>query len=113
MLKINGKEVKIPELDFGFVSFLEENGTPIFDQGVRKKVLSLARNFVAYAWHTDPDDASYQLNQHVLAGGTLDKLYEAVYEAIGNSDFLKKLAENKTKEEKAKAAASQPAAKPE
>lgn len=97
MAIINGKKVKIPELDFGFATFLEENGTPISSSALRKKPLRFARNCVAYALRIEGEDADTLLNQHVLGGGTFDKLYEEITEAINESGFLKKMAENQEK----------------
>lgn len=99
MVKINGKDVKIPEIDFGFESFLEDNGTPVLSGNIKKKPFRLARNCVAYALGIDGEDADYLLQQHVMGGGTLDKLYGEIREAIENSGFLKKMAENQKKKD--------------
>lgn len=108
MAFINGKNVKIPEIDFGFVAFLEDNGTPVFgDNSLRKKTLRFAGNCVAYALKVDPEDAYNLLNQHVLGGGTFNKLYDEIGEAIQSSGFLKKLAENQEKKAPKSATASE------
>ena len=96
MAIINGKNVKIPELDYGFEAFLEDYGTPVLGakNATRAKSLRFIGNCVAYALKIEPEDAFTLLNQHVLAGGKIDKISEEIGEAIEGSGFLTKFAEN-------------------
>lgn len=99
MAFINGKNIKIPEIDYAFVAFLEDNGTPIFSKSIKGKPFRFARNCVAYAMGIDGEDADAIMQQHIMGGGTITKLYEEITEAIAESGFLKKMAENQEKKD--------------
>lgn len=93
-IKINGKNVKLPEIDFGVYAFMQDHGTSLdSSESFKKKPFPLMRNFVSVALHIDTDEADYLLNQHILAGGEFTPLLEEIGEAIESSDFLKKMSE--------------------
>lgn len=92
-MRINGKNYRIPELDFDTVCNLEDAGISIFDiRNPRKKFMSIIRAFAALATGTSQEDASNLIQQHLLGGGTFEGWFEEITEAMEKSDFFQAMA---------------------
>lgn len=91
---INGKEYKIPEIDFDAICKFEEMGVSL-DVTLSKKPLSTIRAFIGLV----VDDPSKELTAHLKNGGKLDSIFDAFTKAVDDSDFFQGIAENAEKQE--------------
>ena len=92
---INGKKYTATEIDFNFICDLEDMGISLGE--FNKKPLAVARAYFALCARTDKDIAGAEIQKHMIDGGKLDALYEALGEMVEKSDFFQAL--NKTEEE--------------
>lgn len=100
---INGKKYTAKPFDFNLVCDLEESGVPISD--MKKKPTATARAYFALCYDGDKDDAGTEIEQHMIAGGTLTELMQCMMKEMNASDFFQALSQNKKK--KAGAAAEE------
>ena len=92
---INNKRYVAKELTFGAVRHLESNGISLGDMG--SKPFSLASGYLSFCAGISMKAADEEIEKHVISGGNLDGLYEAVTEAMNESRFFQAL--NKKTEE--------------
>lgn len=92
---INGNKYKAKEFDFELVCDLEDMGLSIDEMG--KKPLSATRSYFALCAGLNKSTAAKEIQNHLIAGGTLEELNNVVSEAIENSDFFQAI--SKTAEE--------------
>lgn len=97
---INNKRYIAKELTFGAVRQFENNGLSLSD--ISKKPMSLASAYLAFCSGTSIDFADNEIQEHVINGGNLDGVFEAVTGAMNESRFFQAL--NK----KAEATAEEP-----
>lgn len=98
---INGKNYRIPEINFEEVCLLEEYGVSLFDvKQPKKKFLTIIRAFVSLATGMDTESASFLIQQHILGGGNMDGWFEEINKAVDTSGFFQAL--NKKAEKKQK-----------
>ena len=93
---INGKSYQGAEMTFNNVCRMEEMDAPI-TYGA-KVSFSMLRAYLALCMNTSKENAGEELEKHIVNGGTMDDLSEAMAEAIENSDFFRKLQESATEE---------------
>lgn len=86
---INNKRYIAKELTFGAVRHLEGNGISLGDMG--SKPFSLASGYLSFCAGISMKAADEEIEKHVISGGNLDGLYEAVTEAMNNSRFFQAL----------------------
>lgn len=94
-MNLNGKEIKIPEVNFEFMCKLEDAGLNISDFG--KKPLNTVRAFIAVSTN-DFEGASKEIEEHLLNGGKLDELFAEISEAVQDSGFFQALGKTAPKE---------------
>lgn len=87
-MKLNGKEYKIPELDFNTVCQLEEHGIDLVGQNA--KPLTTLRAFVALAVG-DTEKAGKELEAHLANGGSLEDVMKEVNTVLQNSGFFQRM----------------------
>lgn len=93
IVHINGKTYRAAEMTFNNVCRMEEMDAPVT---LGQKVsFSLIRGYAALCMNTSKENAGEELEKHVLNGGSMDELYEAMAEAIDTSDFFRKMSEDK------------------
>ena len=92
---INNKRYIAKELTFGAVRHLESNGISLGDMGSRP--FSLASGYLAFCAGISMNAADEEIEKHVINGGNLDGIFEAVTEAMNESRFFQAL--NKKTEE--------------
>lgn len=86
---INGQEYTVPELTFNEVCRLEERGIYLLNMDPKdRKVASMLRGFVAWITDTSPEVASNLLQEHIMNGGRIDDIANAVSEAFEESGFF-------------------------
>jgi hypothetical protein len=88
---VNGKEYKIPEINFDTICRFEEMGVAL-DVTLSKKPLSTIRAFVGLV----VDDPSKEITEHLKSGGTLEPIFDAFTKAVEKSDFFQGIAERAT-----------------
>lgn len=86
---INGKEYKVPELDFDAVCELEERGVNILNMGENIKVASMVRGVTAWIMGTDLKTASAELQEHIQNGGNIMDILNALNASADDSGFFK------------------------
>lgn len=87
---INGKTYKAKELTYNFMCEMEEHGVQIYD--IDKKPMSLGREYFALCAGVDSETAGAEIEQHIIGGGDLSGLYEALAESVNESGFFKAMA---------------------
>lgn len=97
-IEINGRRVRFPELDFNAVSDLSENGVDIMSpKSMAKKPIASARAIVAWVLDMDLEMAGKEIQAHIINGGDLAPIFEALNEQVEDSAFFKALAERERK----------------
>lgn len=94
---INGKKYTAKEFDFNLVCDLEDMGVPL--QEMQKKPTATARAYFALCFDGDKEDAGNELQEHMIEGGNLNDLVQAMVDEMNDSDFfqaLQKRTEKKT-----------------
>lgn len=86
---INNKRYIAKEFTFGAVRQLESNGLSLTD--VQNKPMTLAAAYLAFCAGISMNAADEEIQNHVLNGGNLDGIFEAVTEAMNDSRFFQAL----------------------
>ena len=86
---INNKRYVAKELTFGAVRYLEGNGISLSELGSRP--FSLAAGYLAFCAGISINAADEEIENHVINGGNLDGIFEAVTEAMNESRFFQAL----------------------
>ena len=91
---INGKEYKIPEIDYNSSCQLEEYGFSILLGVNRYKPATFIRAFLALCVG-DMEQAGHELEEHLTnpecSGSTVEEIANEITEAIQKSRFFQKL----------------------
>ena len=90
-ITINNKTVVIKPINFAAICELEEFGFSV--TGIKDKTFSSIRAAVAYHMGVGIDQASTEIESHILNGGILSDFFPLV-EAITESDFFQNLTQN-------------------
>lgn len=102
---INGKKYKAAPFDFNLACDLEDMGISL--RGMCKKPMAAVRAYFAACTGADIEYAGKELEQHIIAGGSLEIVIEAMNAEMEKSDFFRSLtqtaeeetAENQSEEE--------------
>lgn len=86
---INDKRYVAKEFTFGAVRQLEGYGLSLTD--VKNKPMTLAAAYLAFCANINMDAADNEIQEHVIKGGNLDGIFEAVTEAMNESRFFQAL----------------------
>lgn len=86
-IKINQKNYIVPNLTFRHYTQMEEMGLSLIDAFQKKQIMLLAMGFVGVVVGCDRDEAERLIEQHVLGGGNLLEITEAMYKSMAESDF--------------------------
>lgn len=86
---INNKRYIAKELTFGAIRQLESNGITLSELGSRP--FSLASGYLAFCAGISINAADEEIEKHVINGGNLDGIFEAVTEAMNESRFFQAL----------------------
>ena len=101
-MKINKKSYKSVPLNFNTVCKLEEMGVSL--QDMDKAVMSTLRAYLSLCMDTDRETAGNELEKHLVNGGSMDELLEALNQAVEDSGFFQALSKptetNATKDTK-------------
>lgn len=91
---INGRKYKPVELGFNEICDMEDNGITLGD--VRSKPQSTARAYLALYFNGNKDVAGYEIQQHIVNGGSLEGLFDAFRESVENSGFFQAISKGTT-----------------
>lgn len=92
IVHVNGKTYKAAEMTFNNVCKMEEMDAPVT---LGQKVsFSLLRGYLALCMNTSKENAGDELEKHIVNGGSMDELADAMASAIEESDFFRKMSEN-------------------
>lgn len=92
---LNGKKVEEKELSFNAVCDFEDMGVDIRE--LNGKPLSLTRAYIAYAEGITLEEAGKEIESHIVNGGDMKGVMEAISSAFRDSDFFRQTAERKRK----------------
>lgn len=94
-ITINGRQYKAPEITFNAICELESMGVDL-QKGSR---LSKLRGYLALALK-DIDLAGNEIEEHLIAGGSLDEIAIAFTDAVESSRFFQAMAGTQVDESK-------------
>ena len=84
---VNNVTYKAKPFDFGMVCDLEEKGVSIANAD--KMGMSFIRGYFAVCADIDKDEAAKQIQEHLINGGTLDDISDAMAKEMNDSDFFR------------------------
>lgn len=88
---LNNKEYEVDtKIDFGAICEMEEYGVDLMALANSKQTFSQMRNITAYFTKLDLDEATEEINQHILNGGSINDLI-VLFNIIAESDFFQKM----------------------
>ena len=88
---INGKTVKIKNINFEAICQLEDLGFDV--NTISKKTFSNIRTAVAFNMGISLAEASVEIEEHIKNGGKIDAFVPLI-EALINSDFFQSISQN-------------------
>lgn len=97
MLTINNKQYKEKPIDFNATIEMQELGGDLYQ--VASKPLAVLRAYFAYCAGLDATTAGEEISAHIVGGGDLADLSEALNRAMEESDFFKAMVAKATAEE--------------
>ena len=105
---INGKEYKAKAFDFNLICDLEDMGISLQEAG--NKPMSMVRAYFGLCAGKGKEFAGKEMEAHIISGGKLDDVMNAMSDEMEKSDFFRnlketaesKIAENPYETEKSK-----------
>lgn len=96
---VNGKEYNAAPFDFNAVCDLEDAGFSMDEFGAKQ--MKAMRAYFALSSGLSVQEAGREMNTHVVNGGTLGSLAEAMGKELDKSDFFRALKEGANTEDSA------------
>ena len=93
--KINGKTVTAKPFDYNLMCDLDDMGVSMAD--ISAKPSSFTRAYIALCMDVDKEEAGQQIQEHIIGGGTMESLVEAMNKEMADSDFFQALAKKTEK----------------
>jgi len=93
---VNDKEYVARAFDFNTVCDLEEQGISLSD--MRKKPMSAVRAYFALCHGGSTEAAGKELERHLINGGAINEIIEAMNAEMEASDFFRALSKNSEEE---------------
>lgn len=87
MFTVNNKRYVAKPFDFNMLCDLEDMGVTI--EQAKDKPMSMVRAYFAICTEKGKEYAGNEIQAHMIAGGTLDAVVDAMGEEMNNSDFFK------------------------
>lgn len=84
---VNGKTYTAKEFGFNFLCDLEEMGISI--EQAQNKPMSMVRAYFAACANTTKEIAGQEMQAHIIKGGKLDSIMDAMGKAMEESDFFR------------------------
>ena len=95
-VKINGNNYPILTLDVNMLCDLEDMGISMNE--MQTKAFSFIRAIVSIWMGVDPKKAGREIELHLMNGGTLEEIMDAVKDSMENSDFFRNLSKTTAEE---------------
>ena len=92
---VNGKEYVAKEFTFNLICDLEEMGYDMDSMG--NKPMSVIRAYFALCAGVTMDVAGKEIESHLIGGGDMAVISEAMQEQMENSDFFRNLTQTEKK----------------
>lgn len=92
---VNGNKYQSKEFDFNMICDLEDMGITI--EEISKKPRAVIRAYFALCAGKGKDFAGKEMEAHLIAGGSLECISDAMSEEMEKSDFFRKLREEAEK----------------
>lgn len=93
---LNGKTYPREELGYNSLCDFEEMGISISD--IKDKSMSFIRAYIAMCLNVDPKVAGKEIEAHLMNGGTMKVITDAVNDAVENSGFFRALQKGEEQE---------------
>lgn len=90
---INGTVYTAKEFDFNTVCDLEEEGISL--EELQKKPTSALRAYFALCFDGSKEDAGLEIQKHIISGGDMNDLAQAMVAEMNQSDFFQALSKRK------------------
>lgn len=84
---LNGNTIVAKEFDFNTLCEFDDHGVSIQDVG--SKPMAFVRAYVACCMNVSLEKAGQEINDHVVNGGKLDDIYNAINKELENSGFFR------------------------
>lgn len=94
---INGREYKSKPFDFNMVCDLEDMGIEV--DKMRSKQAASIRAYFAICSGAEIKTAGKEIEKHIINGGKLDDIADAMSEEMEKSDFFRSLSETAEEED--------------
>lgn len=88
---VNNVTYTAKPFDFGMICDLEALGVSISDAD--KKGMSFIRGYFAVCADMDKDEAAMEIQKHIINGGALDDISNAMAKEMNESDFFRAIAD--------------------
>lgn len=93
---INGKKYKSAEFDYNLICDLQDIGLDMSNFGKRSQ--SALRAYFALSAGIDIKEAGKEIQEHVVKGGNLEELSNAMLKELEESDFFRSISEREEEE---------------
>ena len=93
---INGKEYTSVAMDFNAICDLEDNGVSLAT--IKDKPMSAVRAYFALCFGGSKEEAGKEMEQHLVNGGNMEEVIDAMNKELEESDFFRSLSQNEDKE---------------
>ena len=87
---VNGKTYVAKPFDFGMICDLESVGVSLSEAD--KKGMSFIRGYFAVCADIEKDEAAQEIQEHLINGGSLDDISNAMAKEMNDSDFFRAIA---------------------
>lgn len=90
---VNGATYRAIPFTFNLIVDLEDMGISLAD--IQKKPMSVVRSYFALCAGKDKDFAGSEMQAHIVNGGSLEDIFNAMAKEMEDSDFFRNLNQNK------------------
>ena len=90
---VNGKTYLSRPVDFNMVCTFEDMGLTFTD--IEKKTTSFIRAYLAICGNMTVERAGKEIEEHIMIGGDMGEIANALLEEVNESDFFRALSKNK------------------
>ena len=97
---LNKKRYEAKEFDFNTVCDLNELGVDL--ERIQKAPAPAIRAYIAICMDADKDIAGREIQEHIVAGGTLEEIATIMTQMLEKSDFFQALSKSQEKTTPAK-----------
>lgn len=94
--KVNGRDYIAREFDFNLVCDLEDMGLSM--EAMADKPMSMVRAYFGICSGLSRDEAGKEMEAHLIGGGNLDDVMDAMSEKLEKSDFFQNLSKTEKTE---------------